>query len=79
MYICCVGVVYILLHVQSFSHTYISNSEIFFGDMAALNDYTNVCQQNLMRHLKLVEDESQQMVYDDQRLPLSQFREELER
>ena len=76
MYICCVGVVYILLHV---SVPYISNSEIFFGDMAVLNDYTNVCQQNLMRHLKLVEDESQQMVYDDQRLPLSQFREELER
>lgn len=35
--------------------------------------------QNLMRHLKLVEDESQQMAYDDQKLSLTQFRAELER
>ena len=32
-----------------------------------------------MRHLKLVEDESQQMAYDDQTLAYSQFRDGLER
>lgn len=35
--------------------------------------------QNLMRHIKFVEDESQQMAYDDQKLSLTQFRAELER
>lgn len=35
--------------------------------------------QNLMRHLKFVEDESQQMAYDDQKLSVTQFRAELER
>lgn len=35
--------------------------------------------QNLMRHLKFVEDESQQMAYDDQKLSLTQFKSELER
>lgn len=35
--------------------------------------------QNLIRHLKFVEDESQQMAYDDQKLSVTQFRAELER
>jgi myosin heavy subunit len=35
--------------------------------------------QNLVRHLKFVEDESQQMAYDDQKLSVTQFRAELER
>ena len=44
--------------------------------------YKCICcwsQQNLMRHLKLVEDECQQMTYDDQTLAYSQFRDGLER
>ena len=35
--------------------------------------------KNLVRQLKLVEHESQQMAFEDQRLPLSQFREEMKR
>ena len=38
-----------------------------------------VVVQNLLRHLKYVEEESQQMCYDDQKLSLSHFKSELDR
>ena len=35
--------------------------------------------QNLLRHLKLVEEESRQVAYNEQRVPHSQARDDLER
>ena len=66
--------------LRTYMYMYMYNYSIHINTIGGWNiNFCFFATQNLVRHLKFVEDESQQMAYDDQKLSVTQFRAELER